>query len=137
MFSIGAKRVVVMILAVAVIIIGVGNVSVYNDLLGLVLAIMCIVGGVYGLIGAWYMHPVHLGFFLITLLVLSVLQAVFIIYMVVHHNGFISFLVWNIATLCLLLLGAAFTADLRRAIMGYDTIADPLMHPGSGASVVV
>lgn len=116
-----------MILAVAIIIVGIGSVSMYLDLIELVLAIMCIVGGVYGLIGAWYMAPAHLGFFLLTLLVLATLQAIFIIYSLIHYGHWFSNLVWNIATLALLLIGAAFTADLRRAVLGYDSIADPLI----------
>jgi len=62
-FSIPAKRVLVMILAAAIVIIGISSISVYSDLLDLVLAILVTVGGIYGFIGAWYMHPGHLGFF--------------------------------------------------------------------------
>jgi len=61
-FSIPAKRVLVMILAAAIVIIGISSISVYSDLLDLVLAILVTVGGIYGFIGAWYMHPGHLGF---------------------------------------------------------------------------
>jgi len=108
----------------------------YSDLLDLVLSILVIVGGFYGFIGAWYMHPGHLGFFLITLLILSVLQIVFIVYTLLHHNGWLSNLVWNCLTLALLLVGAGFTADLRRAIVGYDSITDPLV-PGTTAGPLV
>jgi len=137
LFSIPAKRILVMILSVAIIIVGIGSVSMYADIIELVLAILCIVGGFYGLVGAWYMHPGHLGFFLITLLVLATLQAIFIIYSLLHYGHWFSNLVWNIATLALLIVGAAFTADLRRAVMGYDSIADPLMTGTAPAGPLV
>jgi len=130
-FSIPVKRIVVLVLAIAITIIGFSSLSTADtsNIFGLVVSILTALGGLYGIVGAWQLNPMHLKWFLLTLLLLSVLQGVFIVFSILHYHYFVRDLGWNIASLGLLLIGAVFTADLRRATQGYDDILDPILHP--------
>ncbi len=76
---------------------------------------MCICVCMLGVLGACKLNTRYLGIFLIFLVVLLILQIVAIIYQAVDDVPVRNW-VWNIVIAAILLLGAIFTADLRRAV---------------------
>jgi hypothetical protein len=81
----------------------------------LIVNILTIVGCIFGIVGAFRLHPGQLNIFCIVLAVLIVLEIIFIVLAIV--NGFsASSLLWQFIVLALFVITFAFTADLRSAV---------------------
>jgi len=107
------KRWVVFVIAAAMTVIAVMDLlHVSTDIFSIVVSSLMVVGSAFGAYGAYKMSAGHLGWFLIVVTVLIVLQAVSLILALAHHASFRTF-VWNIIDLMLLFILAGFTADLR------------------------
>ena len=138
------KRIVVLVISAALVIIsavGIWNSLVLGDILGLILNIVVIIGSVGGMIGAWRMDVVHLGWFFWTLALLIVVEVAFVMFHFLHHDDHytaINYTTYNLVTLAILVLGIICTYDLRRA-MGVDSLhseAPLLGKPASGPTLV-
>jgi len=141
--SLEVKRIVVLVISAALVIIsavGIWNSLVIGDILGLFLNIVVIIGSVGGMIGAWRMDVVHLGWFFWTLALLIVVEVAFVMFHFLHHDDHytaIHYTTYNLVTLAILVLGIICTYDLRRA-MGVDSLhseAPLLGKPASGSLV--
>jgi len=125
--SLSCKRTTVLVLAAAIFIVAIIGVSTCfgGELLCLIINIIVILGSILGVYGAWRMDPFALGWFLLALFVLIVLQVVSLILDLINGIS-IRAAVLDIVLLCLLAIGAGFTTDLRYAL-GVGPGSDPSM----------
>jgi len=141
--SLEVKRIVVLVISAALVIVsavGIWNSLVIGDIFGLILNIVVIIGSVGGMIGAWRMDVVHLGWFFWTLALLIVVEVAFIMFHFLHHETHydaLHYTTYNFVTLAILVLGIICTYDLRRA-MGVDSLHSeaPLLGAPGSASIV-
>jgi len=125
--SLSCKRTTVLILAAAIFIVAVIGIGTCfgGELLCIIINIIVILGSILGVYGAWRMDPFALGWFLVALFVLIVLQVVALILDLMGHAA-IRAVILDIVLLALLAIGAGFTTDLRYAL-GVGPGSDPSM----------
>jgi len=117
-----AKRVIVLIIASAMAVIAITALTAsVGDWLTITINSLMLAGCVFGAFGAYKMRQDYLGYFLLVVFAMIVLQAVALILSVAAHNKLHDFL-WNIINLALLVILAGFVTDLRSDVGGYTSI---------------
>jgi len=118
--SIGVKRILVLLLAVAMFIVAILQmVMCAPNIFCIIINILLAIGAFGGIVGAWRMDQRHLLWFFWTLCVLIVIEIAYIIFNFLHYHDDRDYAwhetTYNFVTLAILVIGLICTYDLRRA----------------------
>jgi len=136
--SIGVKRILVLLLAIALLIVSIVKVILCApDIFCILINIVIAIGAFGGIVGAWRMDQRHLLWFFWTLCLLIVLEVVFIMYNWLHyHDHDVAWhnTTYDFVTLAILVIGLICTYDLRLMGGAAPGMGAPLL--GGGAAIV-